>query len=299
MTECERLLSEGKLSEEFLKEETRNEYVVSSEMKKVWAKELNLLKTFSEVCKEKNLRWWIAFGTLIGAIRHKGMIPWDDDIDVVMPREDYEILKCPPEWFESPISLHLPNSQECYYEGWLRIHDETTAVLYPNWETQGSVQGIYLDIFPLDNVQKDRNKELRIEKKIRFFNILGHAMSYNVNPNIILKTFAKLNRKFMFLKPEKIYDIVEKTAMRYNNYDCDEWRVKVCSQCSTEKMSYPKDWFDDTIELPFEMISVNVPSKYDEILRKTYGDYMVFPPPEKRGCWHSFKFDTERSYKKY
>ena len=90
MTQIERILKEGLITEDFLKEETICDFVVTEELKKTQAIALDLLVKFDKVCKKENLRYYLAYGTLLGAVRHKGFIPWDDDLDVVMMRDDFE-----------------------------------------------------------------------------------------------------------------------------------------------------------------------------------------------------------------
>ena len=95
----------------FFEGEERCGYYVSPEMKKVWAVELDLLSEFARVCKKHNLKWWICYGTLLGAVRHKGFIPWDDDVDVVMMRSEYDKLcEVSREEFRHPYSLQFYNN---------------------------------------------------------------------------------------------------------------------------------------------------------------------------------------------
>ena len=90
MTEVERIMNKGAFPEDFLKEETRCEFFIDKKLKEVWMIEIDMLMEFEKVCKKYGLKFWAVFGTLLGTVRHKGFIPWDDDIDVCMPREDYE-----------------------------------------------------------------------------------------------------------------------------------------------------------------------------------------------------------------
>ena len=90
MTEIERILKKGVIKEDFLKEEIRNEFLVTTERKKIWVVLLDLMMVFDDVCKKHNLTYFLEAGSLLGAIRHKGFIPWDDDVDVLMPRKDYQ-----------------------------------------------------------------------------------------------------------------------------------------------------------------------------------------------------------------
>ena len=112
MKEIERIISKGVISKDFLKSEIREEFFVDEKRKKIWAVELDILLLFDTLCKEHNLTYFLMHGTLLGAVRHKGFIPWDDDIDVVMPREDYDkFLKLAGE-IEQPYFLQTPITDE-------------------------------------------------------------------------------------------------------------------------------------------------------------------------------------------
>lgn len=112
MTECERLVREGHVTSDFFDEEVICDYKVSSNLKKLWAIEADLLREFVRVCDKYRLRWYAYAGTLLGAIRHSGFIPWDDDIDVCMPREDYDILtKELAGEFKTPYFMQTPYTE--------------------------------------------------------------------------------------------------------------------------------------------------------------------------------------------
>lgn len=297
MTECERLIHEGFIDEEFLNEETRCDYKITSDMKKVWAIQLKILHDFHQICKEHGLHYCVSGGTMIGAIRHGGYIPWDDDIDVTMPRNDYKKLIEHPEWFISPNELHLASNQEGYYEGWARVHNTRTAVLYDNYQVEGSKQGIYIDIFPLDGYDS------KLFEKINFYriwltNIIGHAFCYNVNNNPLLKQLVPILRKLRLFNCEKAFKKVNKLAVSQNT-NPKYVMSKMAKVYGIERQSFPSDDYASEIEVKFENITVCVPIGYDNVLKRTYGDYMSFPPIERRGSWHSFQFDTEKSFKCY
>lgn len=296
MNEIERLLNNGFIDNDFLKEEKRDGYTITTSIKKVWAIQLYLLKTFTDVCVRHNLTYWAYGGTLLGAIRHKGYIPWDDDVDVAMPREDYDTLCSHPEWFEFPIALHLPSNKEKYYEGWLRLHDICTAVLYENYKKEGSTQGIYIDVFPIDNYSSSISDDRKI-KTIWKYNIIGHAFVYNVNKGVAPRLVSKITRFFHLFNCEKTFLKINNLA-RSNNIT-GFVMMKVGHFYKKEKQIFEKKDFSSSEQADFEFLKINIPFGWNQILKRNYGDYLVFPPIEKRGCWHSFIFDPNKSYLEY
>ena len=140
------------LDNEFFKEEERCGFTVSADMKKVWAAQLDLLERFQEVCHRHGLRFFASGGTLLGAIRHKGYIPWDEDIDIMMMREDYEkLLAIAPQEFTAPYFFQTAWNDKQYSRGHAQLRNSnTTAVLADEADRHYPFnQGIFIDIFPL------------------------------------------------------------------------------------------------------------------------------------------------------
>ena len=141
----------------FYQEEERCGYTIPATMKRVWAVELDLLEKLQDVCARHGLRYFACGGTLLGAIRHKGFIPWDDDIDVVMFREDYEkLLEIAPLEFTEPYFFQTAFNDQKYSRGHAQLRNSnTTAILHTEKGCYTFNQGIFLDIFPLDAVPDD------------------------------------------------------------------------------------------------------------------------------------------------
>ncbi len=147
---------------EFYKEEERSGFCVSTERKKVWGKELGILLEFDRVCKKHGLRWFLACGTLLGAVRHGGFIPWDDDVDVEMFRDDYEKAKvimqqelnAPYAWQDTYtiVADAKPEDEGCLrFLPFAKIRDSSTAAIERTGAPASMNQGIYIDVFPLDD----------------------------------------------------------------------------------------------------------------------------------------------------
>ena len=153
MTEVERIMSKGAFPEDFLKEETRCEFRITEKQKKIWMIELDMLMEFMRVCEKHGLKYYIVFGTLLGTIRHNGFIPWDDDIDVCMPRDDYErFLKLADE-FEAPVFLQIPETDPGYFYSHPKLRNSNTTGFSDIRGCFGFNSGLWIDIFPLDKVR--------------------------------------------------------------------------------------------------------------------------------------------------
>lgn len=162
------------LPEHFLDEEVRCGYTVTEKMKKVWAVDLDLLNEFQKVCKKYGIRYFAIGGTLLGAVRHQGFIPWDDDVDIAMFREDYDkLVSIAPKAFSEPYDFMVSGKIENFFRGHAQLRNRlTTGILPSELEQNYSFnQGIWIDIFPFDGVPKVNKKErftyfkLRIMKK--------------------------------------------------------------------------------------------------------------------------------------
>lgn len=252
------------------------------EMKKI---ELNILIYFTEVCKENNLRYYLGGGTLLGAVRHKGFIPWDDDIDVMMPRPDFQKL----------LSLSINNENyniikpgtAGYYYNFAKLVDTRTILEEKGIKVIDGL-GVYIDIFPLDGMpetpdaRKKRFKELNsIRKRInntcllkpKFhrnpFAYLNACRIYNSNKNIDL---SSLQKKYL------------DSALK-NSFDDSEF-VFAAGGAYGARDIFPGKWFEKEIELQFENLSVKAFNGYDFYLTQLYGDYMTLPPEDKRVTPH-------------
>ena len=151
MTEVERIIKQGVLSESFFREEIRNDFLVTGERKKIWGIQLDLFFEFKRVCEKYNLKYFLFFGSLLGAVRHNGFIPWDDDIDLGMPREDYEKLLTHADAFNTPYFLQNHKTDKCFYYSHTKLRNSNTSCINRAFKHQPFNQGMDLDIHPIDN----------------------------------------------------------------------------------------------------------------------------------------------------
>lgn len=253
------------------------------EIKKV---ELDILVAFDKFCKEHSLRYFLSYGTVLGAIRHKGFIPWDDDIDVSMPRPDYEkfyeLTKSNP-IKENYITSVYRKCENRNYSQFMKVVDIWTRAWEKNPQRTKGVAGLWLDIFPIDGTITDKpdlfKKYTSARKKTAFFRIT--KIIYKVNCQNIIKFFIKkiIQKIFRPLIPVfcKMMDETVKRCM----FETSDFVWESLS-ISNVVVNFPKSIFEETVYADFEGHKFPVPKDYDQYLRKNYGDYMAFPPEEKR-----------------
>lgn len=261
---------------------------------------IGIMKKIEALCEENHITWFVAYGACIGAVRHKGMIPWDDDIDICIPRPEYErfLQICRTEDL-GDYELATVNDMPGFYEHFARVYDKNST-LYFNKQLE-HVGGIFVDVFPLDGAGKGEIKNNF--KKFRFWQIVSHFsyLYYSKEQrrnllrqlkflNYLLVVFTTVFRR----RVQKIgIGMIERTIRKYH-YE-DSKYVLFYNAVSGLKSMVPKEWVNETILAPFENIKVPIPKHYHEYLTQIYGDYMTPPPVEKRDDRHVFAYlDLEK-----
>ncbi len=294
MTECERIIREGILPRDFLKEEVRCDFLVDEKRKKIWAVGLDLLLKFDEICRRHNLKYFLGGGTLLGAVRHRGFIPWDDDLDVLMPRDDYEKLLRIGLEFKFPYFLQTPytDSESCYSYAFLR--NCNTTLIFPPYRYSDFNMGQPLDIFPLDRISDHDVKE-RFDKIKNLTRELGAYMRRK-SPYLSeedRKRVAGLSGR----DPREIYEEVQRIATEYNRRETEYLGIISWTGYDWSKSLTRASWYSDTVYLEFEGFPFPAPAGYEEYLTTWYGDWHTFPPEEERGKWHeTVYFDPDTPY---
>ena len=255
------------------------------------------LLAFKKVCDEYGLRYYLAYGTLLGAVRHQGFIPWDDDIDVWMPRPDYDQLASLINYDMGEWRVLTAKTETGFFFPWMKISN-TKSVIMPSRFNSGLVYGVSIDVFPLDywegeergDVEKEleyyRNKYVTCRKKIMPYATVQEGWINGIN-----RTFKKV-----------YFNIIGKRcklAIEMLKYGIDEEiNRRVISE--TKFCAYVNDRYkavflvDDFVGsedryLTFEGEYFRVPYNFDNVLREIYQDYMVLPREEKRVLIHYYK----------
>ena len=263
-----------------------------SEINELQKIQLSMLKDFDAVCQKHRISYQLFSGTALGAVRHKGFIPWDDDIDVVMLREDYE------RFFDS-ASKELDSNkyyvQREFSEHWpmffskLRLNGTTYIEKYHSHDARIH-QGIYIDIFPCDNLSDSRlmQKLQYIASKIVIAKSL-YARGYETN-----STVKKCFMQFCIILPTEPF---KRLCIRRNDSSSLKVHTFFGGGKKFERSIFFREWFEQSVKMRFEDSEFPVSAHYDEMLRVMYGDYMVMPTLEQRVCKrHAAIVDINKPY---
>lgn len=290
----------------FFEEEVRCDFFVSKQMKEVWAVELDLLEELRRVCSKHDLRFAAEGGTLLGAVRHKGFIPWDDDIDILMPRNDYDKLcELAATEFKHPYFLENFHSNGFAYGNSKLMNLDTTGYENPT----ANAHGLFIDIFPYDNIPDDDGlARQQNEEKMRYRREFGR-ISYCSKPFVKGEKASLVRRMSRFIL-HYVYKLQGKTISStyytelYNKYVQAMSKYKdtltkysgtlCCYETDIRDMALNAD-LANLMEVDFEFLKIPIVASYDETLTRLYGNWNEIV---KGTAWHSFiVVDPHRSYK--
>lgn len=282
-------------------------------LKKLQQEELEVLKAFARICEKYNVKWFLSGGSLLGAVRHQGFIPWDDDIDVWICKEDYEkFLKIPREEYEGEYGFVSPDTENGYYnfipKFYRKDSEFSTSICVSG---RGKRIGIFIEIFPIYYVSDDSKVREKHYRQVRRLCSLLHETSLPHIINIInpyqsvshVKRIIRSLIRFLFC------------LMRINAEKVNRWYVKwwekvispvptnsmtqYCYPADSESYLIPSDMLFPYREMIFENMKVMVPNQAEKVLKGFYGeDFMELPPLEKRWnqCPAYIKFSDGTEY---
>lgn len=271
----------------------------------VKAVQLQILRELDRVCRENDLSYCVFYGTLLGAVRHKGYIPWDDDVDILMPRADYDRLTLiASKVFPFPYFLQTPESDaECFYGGYGKLRKSNTTGLEKKNEGHYCNQGIWIDIFPLDFIPVDEKRKKEQQEKVKTCQRLLMKKTYPEKRVLWELTpeeeedFLKMSR---CLTREMLCQFLHNSIMDYASEKSD--KVAILTRYMREKAytEYDSKDFEFLIKRKFEDVEVYIPVGYENCLRVDYGEnYALYPQESERVPHHNAIYDTTKSYIDY
>lgn len=287
---------------EYFQDEEKEGFLVDAAMKTVWAAELEVLNEVAAICARHGLQWYAAYGTLLGAVRHQGFIPWDDDIDIWMKREDYrQILELLPEELPEGYVVRAPHVREGYPEYQVYVNNSDSISVEPErlQRFHGCPFYVGIDIFPLDIIPDDQKSEdmqrsifasalmlQQMEHESKADNSEGNDAAAN-NKTVMLQigrllevlkeqygiSFDRhlLEKKYRTELLFKLWDTAEKLG--YQSKESDERRIAMYLDYLKYGKAYKAEWFEKIVYLTFEGFDIPVPENYDAVLKTIYGDY--------------------------
>ncbi len=263
-------------------------------------RKLQLIQTeivvdIDRICNENGLRYYMIGGTLLGAVRHQGFIPWDDDIDLVMYRDDYDkLIDIIQKNYSQKYFVQTFYTDKYYTRYIAKIRLNNTTLIESYLENSHSNNGIYVDIFPLDHVKKSKGFGLQLRGSI-----VRWLFAYKTVRNGIFISKSKFKRFFIqclrwttYLVPQKFVNwLFDYVCSKDNNKDC-KYTTNFASHFKWKKQLFPNEVYGEGVRLEFEGHMFNAPSAYLDILERLYGKkYMELPPKEKQITHEIIKLD--------
>ena len=251
---------------------------------------LDTLKALIHICQKHHLRYYCCAGTAIGAVRHHGMIPWDDDIDVIMPRPDYDrLLEIARHEDFGKYEIVTPYNNDSYPLYFSKIVNRNTTLIEE--KERPCIIGLFVDIFPLDatddDVEKAKALQHRYTKAINQLNAISTHNTFGEYLALLSdsKTWGRFAIKTLgyFFRGALRRHLIQKMDKLSHLYDFDKAKnVQVYTGSYHEREIFPKAWLGQGKEFPFEDTTVLLPEEYDKYLRHFFGNYMQLPPVEQR-----------------
>lgn len=244
--------------------------------------QLQMMDKVHEFCESHNIRYSLGGGTLLGAVRHKGYIPWDDDLDIMLPRPDYDRFIREFEGVYKDLNIqHLGNDDTCYIP-FAKVYDNRTVLI-----EKDKRNGVYIDVFPVDGLPEEQYICGYIEQWKKYIHKIQYTTKFYKLNNSKIKQIKYYLKKLLYPSRKKIISDFYR-FLTLNKYGSAVNAGAICG-IYAEKELMPFSVFECYITLPFEGRIYKAISDYDAYLRKHYGDYMQLPPVEKQISYHEFK----------
>lgn len=252
--------------------------LTDEELKVLQKEERTILSEIKRICEKYSIRYYIVGGTLLGAVRHGGFIPWDDDIDIAMYRTDFErfSLVCEKE-LDKQFFLQTNFTDKGYIQLMPKVRKNGTVLESKETAGLNMHQGVFVDIFMLDYADK-RNWRVKFKHRIHWFfiNLFMRKQQHNIeNP---------IKRTLVNIIPASL--IVNVNEMLISNKKKSTYTVNYSSMYGYKKQTFPSEYYGEGIDIWFDEFYVKAPCEYKKILEQVYGNYMELPPIEKRGNHH-------------
>ena len=255
-------------------------------LRKLQLIELDILKEVDRICKKNSITYYLGEGSMLGAVRHKGFIPWDDDIDLLMPRSEYEkFLKVAVNDLKKEYSLQHSTTIKNYWSPYIKVRFlDNSFYKQAHIKHLTNDNGPCIDIFPIDNVPKLDSFRQKLQSiKVKIYR---KAISYKLkayHPKRLIHYIIKYTVGLLSI--DKLHKKLDKTFKKYNNSN-NKYAVVLASYYDYKKETAPLDWYGKPRMVKFEDQLFPIPCEAEKLLTKIYGDYMTPPPAYKQVIKH-------------
>lgn len=261
---------------------------------------LDIFKNIKDICDKNGIMYFAIGGTCIGAVRHKGFIPWDDDLDIAIPIEEFtRFFEIAKKELRPEYEIYTCNDVKHYGYVFNKIHNaETTFIENSQISYKDAYKGVYVDIMPISGMPDNISERKKFCKKIRLYSRLNKKMRFPHAPQKLRGICISIPLRIIsfFVKynyfSDKIYALLKKYPFKSSNFTGYVWSMKVSS------LTFPSEYFKETVDMPFEDTFIKCPKMYHEYLTEQFGDYMKIPDQSKQQK-HSGIVDLKNSYQTY
>lgn len=265
------------------------------DLRKLQRLQTQIVVDIDKICMENDLKYYIIGGTLLGAVRHKGFIPWDDDIDLVMYRKDYNrLINIIQEKFSKKYFVQTFYTDKYYTRYVAKIRLNNTVLVESYLKKSNSHNGIYIDIFPLDYVQKTDSLDLRLRGGIIRWLFAYKSVKHDaqVSGSKMKRFLGRAFRWGTYLIPEKLINRLFDYVCTKDNKKTCKYTTNFASHFKWKKQLFENEVYGEGVRLEFEGNMFNAPIGYLKILERLYGtDYMAMPPKDKQVTHQIVKLD--------
>lgn len=274
-----------------------------AETKTLKSVELEILKAFIRCCEELGLNYYLLGGTLLGAVRHRGFIPWDDDIDVGMLRADYERFlheaqPLLPEYY----FIQCRETEPELLNNFAKLRDSRTTFIESSMRNQKINHGVYIDIFPLDYYPEKAWKQAVFDFRLKVLGLRirsAFALPEENRKSKPVEWMLKTASAVLSLCYPTVEDALDARDKLYKSVPGSRWIANLGGAWGKKEIA-PAEWFGEGTPREFEGIKTTIPIQFDQWLTQVYGDYMRLPPVEKRVAHHYTEvIDLDHSFTEY
>lgn len=280
-----------------------------SQVKQIQEQILLVFNEFSRICSDNNLRYFAIGGTCIGAVRHKGFIPWDDDLDVAMPGEDYlKFIEICKNQLQKPFEIIGAHNCSHFKNIYCKLHNTDTTLIENNDKNYPDrYSGVFIDVFPICGLPKNKNESDIFLKEYRWLKRLNRTRRYGFYEQnsvlgkllwVLMKPFNCFINEFYYIR--KANQMICQHSLSNSRFLFFTWREKAQGCLGSYQDKLFSEDFADSIVVPFEDTTIQIPVGYERYLTMEFGNYMKLPPKDKQVSNHDiYILDLKKSYKRY